>query len=125
MSFVYDAGVLLAADRNDRAAWADHRARLELGMVPTTTAPVVAQASRADRQVQLRRFLRGCDVKAFRAAEAHDVGALLGASGSTDVVDAHVVLVAGASAATVVTSDPDDLSLLAGALLSPVRIRPL
>jgi hypothetical protein len=43
---VYDAGVLVAAERNDRQAWADHRARPELGVVPTTTAPAVAQVSR-------------------------------------------------------------------------------
>lgn len=28
--FVYDAGVLIAADRNDRRVWADHEARLHL-----------------------------------------------------------------------------------------------
>lgn len=59
MSFVYDAGVLVAADRNDRLVWAEHRARLELGMAPVTTSPVVAQVSRTGRQAQLRRFLRG------------------------------------------------------------------
>jgi len=36
MNVVYDAGVLIAADRNDREVWADHRARLELGVVPLT-----------------------------------------------------------------------------------------
>ena len=58
---LYDAGVLVAADRNDRRAWADHRARLEAGLVPQTTAPVVAQVSRSSRQAPLRRFLQGCD----------------------------------------------------------------
>ncbi len=62
MSVVYDAGVFVAADRDDRGAWADHRVRLELGVVPTTTAPVVAQVTRSPRQAQLRRFLRGCDI---------------------------------------------------------------
>ena len=40
MTVVYDAGGLIAADRSDREVWADHRARLELGLVPITTAPV-------------------------------------------------------------------------------------
>jgi len=31
---VYDAGVLVAADRNERRAWAGHKVRLELGVVP-------------------------------------------------------------------------------------------
>lgn len=57
MSVVYDAGVLVAADRGDRDVWADHRVRLELGTAPVTTAPVVAQVSRSPRQAQLRRFL--------------------------------------------------------------------
>jgi hypothetical protein len=43
VTFLYDAGVFIAAERHDRAVWADHRARLELGFVPVTTAPVVAQ----------------------------------------------------------------------------------
>ncbi len=124
MSFVYDAGVLIAADRNDRDAWADHRARLELGIAPVTTAPIVAQVSRSGRQAQLRRFLRGCDIVAFTPAQAHAVGALLGAAGASDVVDAHVVLVAGASGASVLTSDQDDLSRLSSHLPSPVRILP-
>jgi hypothetical protein len=29
---VYDAGVLVAADENERRAWAEHKVRLELGM---------------------------------------------------------------------------------------------
>jgi hypothetical protein len=44
---------------------ADHRARLELGIVPVTTAPVVAQVSHSAQQLQLRQFLRGCDVVAL------------------------------------------------------------
>jgi len=43
---VYDAAVLVAADRNERRAWAEHKARLELGVVPLVPAPVVAQVSR-------------------------------------------------------------------------------
>jgi hypothetical protein len=39
---VYDTGALIAAERNDRAFWADHRIRLEQGTVPVTPAPVVA-----------------------------------------------------------------------------------
>jgi len=125
MSVVYDAGVLVAADRNDRTVWADHRARLELGTVPLTTAPVVAQVSRSLRQVQLRRFLRGCDVVTFTADQAHDVGALLRATGTADVVDAHLIVVAGPTGATVLTADEDDLSRLAAHVRKAVRVLPL
>ncbi len=41
-----------------------------------------------------------------------DVGRLLAASGTSDVVDAHVVVCARRSAQRVVTSDPDDLARL-------------
>jgi predicted nucleic acid-binding protein len=123
MSVVYDAGALIAADDNDRRMWADHRVRLELGVVPTTTAPVVAQVSRSPRQVLLRRFLRGCEVLPFDAGQAHEVGALLGRAGRADVVDAHVALTAAATGSTVLTSDPSDLAALAAELPTPIHVR--
>lgn len=122
MSVVYDAGMLVAAERNDRRAWADHRARLELDVLPVTTAPVVAQVSRSPRQVQLRRFLRGCHVEPFDAGHAHDVGALLGQAGARDVVDAHMVFIASTSSSTIWTSDPKDLRRLADQLPAPIEI---
>ena len=125
MSVVYDAGVLVAAERNDRAVWASHRVRLEIGAVPITTAPVVAQVSRSARQVQLRRFLRGCDVAPFTAEEADGVGLLLGAAGASDVVDAHVVLVAALLGTSVLTGDVEDLSRLASHADHDVGIIPL
>jgi hypothetical protein len=72
-----------------------------------------------------RPFLRGCDIVAFTPAQAHAVGALRGAAGAGDVVDAHVVLVAGAAGASVLTSDKDDLSPLSSLLPSPVHILPI
>jgi hypothetical protein len=123
MNVVYDAGVLVAAERGDRRTWADHRSRLELGVALCTTAPVVAQVSRSPRQAQLRRFLRGCNVEAFAPEQAHAVGGLLGRTGTADVVDAHVVLTAAQRAASVLTSDPGDLRRLARRLPVPVPVR--
>lgn len=123
MSVVYDAGALVAAERNDRQVWADHRAWLELGIVPITTAPVVAQVSRSSRQAQLRRLLRGCIVVAFAPEQAHEVGALLRRAGTADVVDGHVVLTATRATATVRTSDPVDLRRLASHLAPPIRVQ--
>ena len=123
MTTVYDTGVLIAADRNDRNIWADHRARLEAGLVPVTTAPVVAQASRSPRQAQLRRFLRGCETVAFEPAQAHAVGALLARAGTTDVVDAHVAVTAARNGALVITSDPDDFRSLAMHVRPRITIR--
>lgn len=125
MSVVYDASVLVAAERNDRAVWADHRVRLEVGAVPVTTTPVVAQVSRSPRQVQLRRFLRGCDIEPFVADEAHRVGALLAEAGTSDVVDAHVVVVAVGRGASILTGDVEDLSRLANHADRDVPLIPL
>jgi predicted nucleic acid-binding protein len=122
MSVVYDAGALIAAERSVRTVWADHRVRLELGLIPTTTAPVVAQVSRSGRQAQLRRFLRGCDIAPFGVSDAHEVGALAGRSGSDDIVDVHVVAVAHKRHVAVLTSDVDDLAPIAQALRPRVPI---
>ncbi len=85
---VYDAGVLVAADRNERRVWAEHKVRLELGIIPMVPAPVVAQVSRSPRQAQLRRFLTGCKVVSFGERDAHEAGRLLGVTRTTDMVDA-------------------------------------
>jgi len=41
IAVVYDSAVLIAADRNDRRAWAEHKARLELGVIPLVPAPAM------------------------------------------------------------------------------------
>ncbi len=122
MTVLYDTGLLIAADCNDREVWADHRARLELGAVPVTTAPVVSQVSRSSRQVQLRRLLRGCEVVALVPEEVHEVGELLGRAGSTDVVDAHVVVTASRRGLSVITSDAEDLGRLSDCLQARVAV---
>lgn len=118
---VYDAGALIAADRNDRAFWADHRVRLESGMIPFVPAPVVAQVSRSPRQAQLRGLLRGCDVLIFDEAAAHRVGAVLARGASSDIVDGAVVD-AASEAAVIVTSDRPDISRLLDAVGSAATI---
>lgn len=123
MNVWYDAGLLMLAEAADRRTWMDHRARLEMGVVPQTTAPVLAQVSRSARQVQLRRFLKGCDVEPFAAVDAHAVGALAGSAGTADVVDAHLALVASRSESVVLTSDPHDLRALARALSPRPQVR--
>jgi predicted nucleic acid-binding protein len=125
MSVVYDSGLLIGAERNDRQVWADHRARLELGVVPVTTAPVVAQVTRSPRQVQLRRFLRGCDIVGFNADEAHQVGELLARAETSDVIDAHVALTASRSGALVLTPDERDLRRLSASLPDAIVIQPI
>jgi predicted nucleic acid-binding protein len=110
--FVYDAAVLVAADRNDRRAWAEHKARLELGILPVVPAPVVAEVSRSPQQAQLRRFLAGCVVAPLGEAEAHEAGRLLGRAKSADIVDAVVVTTALREKAAILTSDVEDMQRL-------------
>jgi predicted nucleic acid-binding protein len=112
---VYDAAVLVAADRNERRTWAEHKARLEFGILPLVPAPVVAQVSRSPRQAQLRRFLAGCWIVPFTEADAHEAGRLLAATKTSDVVDAAVVTTASRPGAAVLTGDPRDIKRLARA----------
>ena len=125
LEVAYDAGVLIGADRGDLQIWQDHRVRLEQGILPLVPAPVVAQVSRSPKQHLLRRFLGGCKIVPFAAAEAHAVGALAGAAGTADVVDAHLVAVAGAARAVVLTADARDLERLAEHLLPRPRVVPV
>jgi len=125
MNVVYDAGVLVAAERGDPWVWQDHKTRLERGVTPLVPATVVAQVSRSPRQAQLRRFLRGCTVTKIDEPVAHQAGHLLAASRSTDVVDATVVVVAAEQAAPIITGDVDDLERLARAGRLRVEVLPL
>ena len=111
-SVVYDAAVLVAADRNDRRTWAAHKARLEFGVVPLGPAPVVAQVSRSPRQAQLRRFLTGCAVVPLGESEAHEAGRLLGKTRTADVVDAVVVTTALREKALILTGDEYEIKRL-------------
>lgn len=112
ISVVYDAAVLVAADKNERQAWADHKARLELGIVPSVPSPVLAQVSRSSQQVHLRRFLIGCEVVSFGENDAHEAGRLLARTRTVDVIDACVVTLAVHQNAIILTSDIDDISRL-------------
>ena len=109
---LYDAAVLVAADKNERRAWVEHKVRLEFGVLPLVPAPVVAQVSRSPQQAQLRRFLAGCAVVPLGEREAHEAGRLLGKTRTADVVDATVVAIASREKAMILTSDRDDIERL-------------
>lgn len=115
-TLVFDAGALIGIDRQSarmQALVQRARARKVSLIVPTA---VVAQVVRAGgRQANLRRFLSD---SALRFAEldyltALEIGALLGASGTSDVVDAAAVVCARSlDRCPVVTSDPTDIAKL-------------
>ncbi len=66
------------------------------------------------RQARLARLVRQptTDVVALDRVDATNVGRLLAASGTADIVDAHVVICARRAQQQVATSDPDDLRRL-------------
>jgi hypothetical protein len=110
-----DAGGLIALARSDR------RIAVLLARAAETAARITVPASalaqvvrRPERQVRLARLIRQptTDVVPLDRVDATHVGRLLAASGSADVVDAHVVICARRAGQRVVTSDPDDLRRL-------------
>ena len=119
---VYDTGVLIATDRCQRRTWAEHRVRLEAGVIPLVPSPVVAQASRSPKQAQMRRLLRGCEVVPFDEAAAHAAGSLLGKARTEDVVDASVAVLSIRYGADVISDDTEDIQRLLSVAHAKVSI---
>lgn len=115
---VYDTGALLAAEKRSRSLWVLHDEVLAAGIVPVVPVVVLAQAWRGGPQAELSRLLKGCRVQPDDEAVGRAAGDLCGLAGSSDVVDAIVVVTAIRGGSVVFTSDPDDLRRLAGALSS-------
>lgn len=116
-----DAGALIALDRDDRRVVAMLARSAERHARVTVPASALAQAIRNPaRQARLARLVRQptTDVVALGRVDATDIGRLLAASGTADVVDAHVVLSARRAAQPVVTWDPDDLRALDASLIT-------
>lgn len=116
-ALVLDAGALIAVDRNDRAMLARLRAAERHGLELRTNAMVVAQVWRDSqgRQAGLARLLQALDVRAVGHEAGRAAGVLLGRAGAADAIDATVVLLAEPGD-RIVTSDPDDLTLIASAV---------
>jgi hypothetical protein len=122
--YVYDAGALIAIDRNDRRMWAIHHLAVEEGRRIIIPSVVIAQAWRdARRQVTLGRFLRSCEIEPIGLEVSKAAGVLCGRTGSADVVDATVVVIALSLGAIVFTSDPGDLGKLISNSASRLVIR--
>lgn len=111
---ILDAGALIAISRNDRAMIARLVVAEQDDDDLVTHAMVVAQVwrDRGSRQAVLARVLRGVEIVPIDADLGRRCGALLGKAGSTDPIDAAVVLIAS-EGDTVVTSDPGDIAHLA------------
>jgi hypothetical protein len=86
------------------------------------SAGVLGQVWRGGPQAQLSRLLLGCRVEPLTEAGARAAGVALAKSGSSDLVDAVVVVTALTRDDLVVTSDPDDLTLIALAVGGTLRL---
>jgi hypothetical protein len=124
-ALILDAGALLAVDRGERAMMARLRVAQQRGLELRSNAMVVAQVwrDRRGRQVNLARVLRAVDVRSVSHSEGREAGALLAEAGTTDPIDATVVLLA-APGDRILTSDPEDLTRLATAARNHAVIVP-
>ena len=118
-----DTGGLIAFDRGDREVAALVEATRRRRERIVTSSGCVAQAWRSGgaRQALLARLLQGVDEQALGAHASRAIGELCAAAGATDVIDAHLALLAHGPD-LVVTSDPDDLNVLLRAASSSATV---
>ena len=115
----FDAGGLIALDRNDRKVLVLLAQAARRGQRVTVPATALAQAIRRPaRQARLSRLVRqpSTDLSPLDGPDATRVGVLLASSRTADIVDAHVVVCARRAGQAVVTSDPHDLRRLDSSL---------
>jgi len=109
---IVDAGPLIVdGERLNSRLWALIKRATERDDELHTTHPVLAQVWRDPaRQANLARALRHFEVHALD--ESVSVGRRLAETGTADVVDAHLVVVAERLGTFVLTSDAEDLRVL-------------
>jgi hypothetical protein len=113
--YVLDAGALIALERNNPKVGAllkvAARQRIEMVLPSVVLAQVWRDGA---RQALLARALRNPAIieAPLHHEDAKRVGELLGGSGTADVADAHVVVLASRLQSPVITSDPSDISTL-------------
>lgn len=110
-----DTGALIGIERGDEKMSALLEASLKTRVRFLVPAGVLAQAWRdGTRQTRLARFLKTplVEVLPLSEAQARASGVLCGLSGTSDVVDASVVVSAKEHRCAVITGDPADLGAL-------------
>lgn len=125
MTLVLDSGALIALERNDRSMWRRLKSALLAERVPISHGGIVGEVWRGGaRQALLARALDGIDVRALDENLGRAAGALLERGGTSDVMDAALVLLAE-DGDDIATSDLDDLeplAALAGRHVELVRV---
>jgi predicted nucleic acid-binding protein len=110
-----DTGALIALDRGNKRMIALLDRALAQGFAFRVPSGVLGQAWRDGRvQVTLGRFLRSEEVEIISLDEqlARTCGELCGATNTSDIIDASVVILARERQDHIVTSDPYDLRRL-------------
>ncbi len=110
-----DAGALIVLEKRNRRMLALLEALVHGRSAAHVPAGVLAQVWRGtSKQHPIARLVktRAARVHPLTERLAYSVGSLLAASKTTDVVDAHVALLARSLGASVITSDPNDLARL-------------
>jgi hypothetical protein len=114
VKLVLDSGALIALERNDPAMWRWLKSALVQEQVPVCHGGNVGQAWRGagSRHASLARAIAAIDVRPLDESLGRAAGELLARSGTSDVIDAAVVLLCE-DGDFLLTSDPDELELLA------------
>ena len=109
---IIDAGPFIVDGENvNSRLWALIKRATERGEELHTTHPVLAQVWRnPSRQANLARAARHFDIHALD--NSVPVGRRLASSNTSDVVDAHLTVVAESLGTFIVTTDPDDMTKL-------------
>jgi predicted nucleic acid-binding protein len=116
---VFDAGGLIALERNDRRVFAILDTALKDGDRIIVPATALAQVIRNPaRQARLWRMIQfdETEVIPLDGSQAQSVAALLAWTSTSDITDAHVVICAQTAGYAIITSDPLELKRLDPAL---------
>jgi predicted nucleic acid-binding protein len=113
-ALVLDAGAFVAIDRGDRSMVARLRVAQRHELELRTSAIVVGQVWRdpTGRQAELARLLRAVDVRPVDQQLGREAGILVGRAGTSDPIDATVILLTD-DGDRILTSDPSDIAHLA------------
>ncbi|GHE45507.1 hypothetical protein GCM10017771_65930 [Streptomyces capitiformicae] len=108
---VYDTGALIAAAKNNQRFLWRHRQVLASGVTVLVPAGVLAQCwDERPSAARLHAALNGCSVLPLTEAAAKASGALCRRNGTTDVIDASVVVTSVTyGGAPIVTDDLKDI----------------
>jgi predicted nucleic acid-binding protein len=126
VELVYDSGALIAAERGDVEFAVFNRTMTRAGILPRVLTTVLAQVWRGGpRQALLSIMLRSCNIVPLDEDTARLAGVLCDRAGTSDIVDAGVVILAVQHRANIATSDRGDITKLLDSLDPQPVPRPL